>query len=110
MPDMPPTLGRKGTRTDRRRVYDRERQANHQWRNWYKLAAWLRRRLDQLMREPLCKRCRAQGILTAATVANHKEPHRGDWHKFINGELESVCKPCHDSVIQSEERKGNAAK
>jgi len=54
--------------------------------------------------EPLCQRCKANGFIVEATVANHVEPHRGDWDKFINGPLESTCKPCHDSVIQSEER------
>jgi 5-methylcytosine-specific restriction protein A len=104
MPEMPRFMSARGSTTDRRRVYDRERRDNRPWRGWYKLAAWLRRREHQLREKPLCERCAREGIVTAATVANHIEPHRGDWGKFINGRLESTCKPCHDSVIQSEER------
>lgn len=43
----------------------------------------------------------------AATVANHVVPHRGNMALFRDPRnLESVCKRCHDSVIQSEERLG----
>jgi 5-methylcytosine-specific restriction protein A len=108
VPDMPaPFKGSGGGRVERRRTYDADRVKAKPWRNWYKLAAWLRRREDQLRNEPLCRRCDMQGRITAATVANHVKPHRGNWDLFINGKLESACKPCHDSVIQSEERKAN---
>lgn len=108
MPDMPPPFrGSRGTPVERRRVYDAERRANNPARGWYKTAAWRKRREDQLQREPLCRRCDMQGIVTAATVANHVKPHRGNWDLFINGELESTCKPCHDSVIQREERQND---
>ncbi len=111
MPTMPPPFkGSGGTRVERRRVYDADRRANSPARGWYKLAVWRRRREDQLDREPLCRRCFSQGIITEATVANHVKPHRGNWELFINGELESSCKPCHDGVIQSEERAGDANK
>jgi 5-methylcytosine-specific restriction protein A len=104
MPDMPKLLSARGSRTDRRRVYDRERTQNRPWRAWYKTAAWQRRRADQLQSHPLCCRCLAEGVTTEATVANHKRPHRGDWELFMRGELESVCKPHHDSEVQREER------
>lgn len=107
MPDLPKFMSGRGSQVERRRRYDRERSANREWRNWYKLAAWLRRRKWQLQEQPLCERCKANGLIVEATVANHVDPHRGDWDKFINGRLESTCKPCHDSVIQSEERASN---
>jgi|SRR5699024_3290563 len=65
---------------------------------WYGLAAWKRRRRQQLQAEPLCRFCWMRGDVTAATVADHVEPHRGDWDSFISGELQSLCKPCHDGA------------
>jgi 5-methylcytosine-specific restriction protein A len=43
----------------------------------------------------------------AATVVNHRKPHKGNWSLFIDAtNHESTCKPCHDGPIQSEERRG----
>jgi 5-methylcytosine-specific restriction protein A len=43
----------------------------------------------------------------AASVVNHKIPHKGDVELFYSPEnIESVCKSCHDGPIQSEERRG----
>lgn len=86
------------------REHDAKRYAHKPWRAWYSLKAWQTRRAHQLAKQPLCERHLAQGMVVAATVANHKTPHRGDWNLFITGELESVCKPCHDGPVQSEER------
>ena len=80
-----------------------------EYRRLYKTARWRRRRADQLAKQPLCERCLAAGIVTAATVANHKVPHRGDLTLFWEGELESTCKPHHDSPIQREEHAGFSA-
>ena len=42
-----------------------------------------------------------------ATVVHHRIAHKGDWQLFIDPEnLESVCKPCHDSEAQQQERVG----
>lgn len=105
MPTLPPTLGAR-PREERRREYDQARRSAKPWRKWYNLPAWRARRAEQLAREPLCARHLARGEVVAATVANHVRPHRGDWELFINGPLESVCKPCHDGEVQSEERRG----
>lgn len=67
-------------------------------------AMWQRLRASQLASEPLCRKCKAQGLTTAATVADHVEPHRGDPEKFWNGELQSLCDHCHNSLKQKEER------
>lgn len=108
MPTMPPTFRPIGARTrqERGRENDKRRRQSKPYRNWYKLDVWLRRRADQLAREPLCARCLAGDLprLTPATVANHNPPHRGDWEIFITGPLESLCKTCHDSDAQAEER------
>jgi 5-methylcytosine-specific restriction protein A len=77
------------------------------WRGWYSTASWRALRAAQLARKPLCERCEANGLVVAATVANHKIPHKGDRKLFFNSaNLESVCKDCHDGPIQREERLG----
>jgi hypothetical protein len=48
--------------------------------------------------------CLAEGIATAATVADHVEPHRGDAHLFWNGELQSLCASHHNAAKQRAER------
>ena len=38
---------------------------------------------------------------------NHIVPHQGDFELFHDPDnLESVCKPCHDGVIQHQEKTG----
>jgi len=91
----------------RRSTFDRKRD-QQEWRRWYKTARWQKRRAAQLASEPLCAICLAAGRVTAATVADHIEPHRGDPVKFWEGALQSLCDEapwrCHSSVKQREER------
>lgn len=43
-------------------------------------------------------------------MVNHRVPHRGDWARFTDpANLESCCKPHHDSVVQAEEVRGYSA-
>lgn len=75
------------------------------YRRLYKLAAWGRLRLSQLEAEPLCRFCAAKGRTTAATVADHVIPHRGDRALFFDpSNLQSLCTPCHDRDKQRLER------
>lgn len=77
------------------------------WRHLYKTAAWQRLRRVQLAQDPLCLYCSEMGRVTAATVCDHIEPHKGDEELFFDhNNLQSLCKPCHDSVKQREERLG----
>jgi 5-methylcytosine-specific restriction protein A len=48
---------------------------------FYKTARWKRLRKLQLI--PLCKFCLERGIVTAANVVDHIEPHGGDWTAFV---------------------------
>ena len=70
----------------------------------YNTAAWQRKRKLQLMTEPLCRFCMKDGLTTAATVADHITPHKGDIKAFWHNELQSLCKPCHDSTKQRIEK------
>ncbi|TIN83131.1 MAG: HNH endonuclease [Mesorhizobium sp.] len=80
-----------------------DRLAKRPWHNWYKLAAWKRRREAQLSAEPLCRMCLDAEIVEPATVADHVTPHRGDAHLFWYGELQSLCATHHSSDKQREE-------
>lgn len=91
-------------RRDRR--HDRNRQALKPWRNWYKRKAWRDRRAHQLALQPLCEWCLKKGLVTPATEVHHSIPHRGEYNLFINGELVSLCKHCHDSDAQRLEQRG----
>ena len=73
---------------------------------WYSSKAWQSIRSHQLAIHPLCAMCEAAGQVTVATVCDHIIPHKGDWHRFINGPFQSLCKPCHDRHKQSAERTG----
>jgi hypothetical protein len=76
------------------------------WRTWYSLNRWRRRRLAQLTDFPLCATCQARGLAVPATVADHVISHEGDWDRFMNGALQSLCKPCHDSGKRAETLRG----
>jgi 5-methylcytosine-specific restriction enzyme A len=80
-----------------------------EYRKLYKTSRWKARRAAQLAEHPLCERCLVLGVAVAATVANHRTPHRGDLVLFWEGPLESTCKPHHDGAIQREELAGFSA-
>lgn len=75
----------------------------------YSTARWVRKRERQLKANPLCKYCKRQGKLVPATVADHVIPHRKDEPLFWTGELQSLCKQCHDSTKKVEEATGKRA-
>lgn len=61
----------------------------------------------QLSREPLCAYCMQVEEVTEATIVDHVEEHKGDESIFWDeSNLQSLCKRCHDSVKQREERGG----
>lgn len=64
---------------------------------WYSSRRWKAKRERQLSAHPLCKMCLEAGIATAATIADHRIPHKGDYDLFWDGELDSLCKRHHDS-------------
>lgn len=65
---------------------------------------WQKAREQYLRDNPLCVYCARQGCTAAASVVDHVVPHRGDMTLFWDqGNWQSLCKPCHDSVKQAEE-------
>lgn len=86
---------------------DRRSPAAAAYRKLYKLAAWKHARTGQLQRQPLCELCAERHRTVAATVVNHRLPHKGDMGLFLDpANLQSACAPCHDGPIQSYERTG----
>jgi 5-methylcytosine-specific restriction protein A len=91
------------------REYDARRRQDKPWRKWYATPRWQRIREAQLAEQPLCQRCKARGLVEPATIVHHFDKHEGDEVKFWNaGNLQSVCKPCHDIDAQREENGGKA--
>lgn len=57
---------------------------------------WQRYRLKFLERNPLCVMCQKLGKVTAATVVDHIQDHRGDQGLFWQRENhQALCKSCH---------------
>jgi hypothetical protein len=50
--------------------------------------------------------CLTKGVVTAATVAHHVVPHKGNIELFETGVLQSLCKEHHDIDAQVIEGKG----
>ncbi|MDO5658302.1 MAG: HNH endonuclease signature motif containing protein [Paracoccus sp. (in: a-proteobacteria)] len=75
------------------------------WRRWYKTQGWRDLRWDVLVAAGFrCARCELV-CLSANLVADHIQPHRGDEARFWDrGNLQCLCKRCHDSDKQREER------
>lgn len=62
---------------------------------------WQKARADHLEANPLCVMCYALGIIAAATVVDHKRPHRGDMVLFWDRRnWQSLCKTCHSKHKQ----------
>lgn len=83
------------------------RDSTQPWRRWYKTSRWQKLRWSILVRDLFtCRRCRRVESETSQLVADHKRPHRGDPTLFWDeGNLECLCKTCHDGAKQREERR-----
>ena len=66
---------------------------------------WQKARKTFLSRRPLCAKCAERGLITPASIVDHVIPHRGNQELFWDtSNWQSLCKPCHDSIKQAEER------
>ena len=70
------------------------------------LARWVKKARAQMRKQPCCEMCLAKGLTVAATTADHIVPHRGDYHLFWYGELQSLCSNCHSGEKQQLETLG----
>lgn len=75
-------------------------------REWYGLGRWKARQRFQMRQHPLCAFCMQRGLVVEAVVADHVQPHKGDWNQFWLGSLQSLCRRCHESGKKFEEGRG----
>lgn len=77
------------------------------WHGWYRLPIFRDKlRPEQLLREPFCRGCAANGLRVRATDVDHIAPHRGDWSLFTSPtNLQSLCHSCHSRKTAAEMRK-----
>lgn len=82
------------------------RQRNEPWRLWYGLQQWKDLRWSILVRDRfICQICKRLEPDTSQLVADHKIAHKGDIRLFWDAaNLHCLCRLCHDSVKQSEEK------
>lgn len=67
-----------------------------QWTHLYQNKAWRDLRAAQLRKQPLCEDCQKQGKITAASVCDHVNAHKGNMELFWSGPFASRCKYHHD--------------
>ena len=59
------------------------------------------------MADPLCAYCLQDGEYVPATIVDHAKQHQGELTLFWSWDnCQSLCKPCHDSRKQREEKSG----
>ena len=75
-------------------------------RTWYGLGRWKNKQKFQMKMHPLCAFCLQKGLVVSAVIADHVQPHRGDWNQFWLGTLQSLCRNCHESGKKFEENRG----
>jgi 5-methylcytosine-specific restriction protein A len=104
MPTRPSLHRALGQRTpkDRRREFDDRRGSSRQ-RGY--TTAWQKARVAYLAQHPLCVFCERDGLVTAAVVVDHIDPHEYDHEKFWDQDnWQPLCKRHHDSTKQREEK------
>ncbi|NMZ77376.1 HNH endonuclease [Pseudomonas nitroreducens] len=68
---------------------------------------WQKARLTFLRKNPLCSYCQDRGKVVAATVVDHKVPHKGDQSLFWDrSNWQPLCAQCHSSTKQRIEKSG----
>ena len=63
---------------------------------------WRKIRARQLMDEPLCRHCRANGRITAANEVDHIDGDSTN-NPSDGSNWQSLCKPCHSSKTAREQ-------
>ena len=72
--------------------------------NWpYNTGTWKRLRLAILRQEPTCRECRRAGQTTLAHDVDHITPLSQGGAPFSPGNLQPLCRACHNAKINREE-------
>lgn len=85
------------------------------YRQWITSRRWVRLRHEVLSAHPLCQRCEAEGIVTAAAEVHHVRPvesgvSAGERERlmFSAGNLRALCHACHVRTHTEMGRSGKA--
>lgn len=72
-------------------------------------ARWQKASKGYLRKHPLCEFHRQKGLAVAATLVDHKIPHRGDMALFWDrNNWQGLCDFCHNSTKKIIEHRGVA--
>lgn len=95
-----------GYSTGNEQERDHLRYRTQHWRRWYNSVEWRRLRWSVFTRDLFtCQKCGTVEPDTSKLVGDHKIQHFGDRDLFFDREnVWTLCKPCHDSVKQREEK------
>lgn len=78
------------------------------WHFLYDTKRWKALRLFHLGTEPICRKCKEVERITPAAIVDHIIPHKGSIDLFFDDtNLQSLCKPCHDTTKSREEHRGH---
>ena len=82
-----------------------------QFRALYRTNRWKQLSLRQRQKEPLCRMCKARGVIKLGTVCDHIDGHPANETeaKFWAGPFQTLCADCHSGDKRIEEG-GGAAK
>jgi 5-methylcytosine-specific restriction enzyme A len=90
------------------REYDKSRQQDP-YRKIYSSRRWRAVRMAHLQAEPLCRSCKAEGRVAAATIVDHVKPMKQGGAPFDDANLQGLCSPCHSAKsIREGSRYGGA--
>ena len=73
----------------------------HSWR-------WRRVRRIVLSSEPLCRMCKQQGYVTAATEVDHIKPRDEGGDMWDRANLQPLCRECHENKTRRQMLKAPA--
>lgn len=101
---MPTLVAKHGEARHKRRL---NRQARHRQARRYLATnnpVWRAIRLDHLEREPLCRHCKARGVVTPARDVDHINGRADREEDYQASNLQSLCGQCHKVKTRKEQQ------
>jgi 5-methylcytosine-specific restriction protein A len=92
-------------RRRRWREYQRRRPDRRVVKQIYHTARWQKVRRLILSREPLCRPCKAAGLVVAAVQVDHIKPVDAGGAPFDSENLQPLCFSCHSRKTLEENRR-----
>jgi len=107
---MPSRLPNKRFQQTRSKPFEYRDKRTTDNKKFYQSSAWSQVRLQQLMREPLCRLCQSIGFDTPATTIDHITPIEDGGSKTDSSNLQSLCSSCHNRKSGREAHKRDTQK